>query len=153
MRSSQTSVKLDAAASGPDAFEPADPFLRRFLERVPTEVARSFTAAQLEAVKMAFGARSWGDHALEFRRAIGAGRWRFYVVFLAGRARRTSDGHGSRRASAVKKTSAALLLGLVLTAAMMGGIGALYAAKRALHIDIIPGVDMLPDKDLERLIP
>jgi hypothetical protein len=33
-----------------------DPFLRRFFERVPSDIARSFTPAQLDAIKMVFGA-------------------------------------------------------------------------------------------------
>jgi hypothetical protein len=33
-----------------------DPFLRRFFERVPSDIARSFTPNQLDAIKMVFGA-------------------------------------------------------------------------------------------------
>lgn len=33
-----------------------DPFLRRFFERVPSDIARSFTPSQLDAIKMVFGA-------------------------------------------------------------------------------------------------
>lgn len=34
----------------------ADPFLRRFFERVPGDIARTFTPSQLNAIKMVFGA-------------------------------------------------------------------------------------------------
>lgn len=33
-----------------------DPFVRRFFARVPTDIARSFTPVQLDAIKMVFGA-------------------------------------------------------------------------------------------------
>ena len=39
----------------------ADPFLRTFFSRIPKDVAASFTAAQLDAVKLAFGARYRGE--------------------------------------------------------------------------------------------
>ena len=34
----------------------ADPFLHRFFDRVPADIARSFTPLQLDAIKMVFGA-------------------------------------------------------------------------------------------------
>jgi hypothetical protein len=35
---------------------------------------------------------------------------------------------------------------------LMSVLGVLYALKMALGIDIVPGVDMLPDEELKRLI-
>jgi hypothetical protein len=146
--------------SVPRAEQTADPFLRRFLERVPADIAGSFTPAQLDAVKLAFAARSWGEHAVDIRRVVGAGRWRFYIVLLAGRTRREADGLGSRLLvlvlgslfAALRRVFAVFLIAGALTAVAVGGFGVLYTAKRALHIDVVAGVEMLPDRIIENLL-
>ena len=62
-----------------------DAFLARFLARVPRDVAQSFTAPQLAAIRSVFGLRYAPAHRVDVRRRIG--RW--YLVILAG-----SDGRG-----------------------------------------------------------
>ena len=52
-----------------------------------------------------------------------------------------------------------LLDGIVLaglcflgTSLLVAGLAAAYALKRALNIDVVPGVDVLPDEEIEALI-
>ena len=61
-----------------------DEFIGRFFGRIPPEVAASFSDRQLAAIKMAFGARHFGSHKVDIRRAFGFGRRRWYLVFLIG---------------------------------------------------------------------
>lgn len=65
-----------------------DPFLNQFFDRIPKDVAATFTDAQLDAVKRAFGARSWGAHSIDLRFSLPLPWRRFYVVFLIGKERR-----------------------------------------------------------------
>lgn len=55
-------------------------FIARFLAPLRPELAGSFTDAQLDAIRFAFGMRYRGSHGLSIRKRIG--RW--YVVLLAG---------------------------------------------------------------------
>jgi hypothetical protein len=64
------------------------PAIERFLSRLPVELAASFSAAQLEAVELHFGMRYRPRHAVDWRRRVGLGVLRFYVIVLAGRERR-----------------------------------------------------------------
>ncbi len=66
----------------------ANPFISRFLARVPEEVAASFTSDQLHAVQRAFGMRYVMDHAVDMRRTLRLPWGRFYFVLLAGRDQR-----------------------------------------------------------------
>lgn len=61
------------------------PDMARFLERIGTRLAASFSAEQLAAVELHFAMRNRADHALDWRRHIRLGGWRGYVVLLAGR--------------------------------------------------------------------
>ena len=67
---------------------PPDPFLTRFLARVPAETRASFSAAQLDAVRRAFGMRHASGHAIDWRRTLRLPWGRWYVVLLVGRDRR-----------------------------------------------------------------
>ena len=65
-----------------------NPFIARFLARVPQEVAGSFTPDQLQAVQRAFGMRYVMEHAVDMRRTLRLPWGRFYFVLLAGRDQR-----------------------------------------------------------------
>jgi hypothetical protein len=144
-----------------------DPFVARFYRRIPASIARSFTPAQLAAIKLAFGARQWGNHPIDVRRSFGIGRWRFYIVLLMGRARRTADSrrHGFvmrvlagalerliDRGPAARRFVGALMLVLFFGALAVGGVGLLYAGKRALGIAVFPGIDMVNDEAVEHAL-
>jgi hypothetical protein len=66
-----------------------DPFLEQFFARIPDSTARSFTADQLLAIKMAFGARDWGFHTIDLRLSIPL--LRYYLVFVMGSEKRSKE--------------------------------------------------------------
>lgn len=145
-----------------------DPFVARFFHRIPPSIARSFTPAQLAAIKLAFGARQWGDHAIDVRRTFGIGRWRFYIVWLMGRAKRGDDrkrqglllrilAGGLERlidkGPAMRRFAGALIIAGFIAVLAVGAMVTLYAGKRALGIDVFPGIDMVNDEAVERILP
>jgi hypothetical protein len=130
-----------------------DPFLQTFFARVPKDVAATFTGPQLDAIKRAFGARSRGAHVVDLRMSIPLGwRW-FYVVLLAGPERRTVDRRALERLFRPVWTVANIVVLAAMLMMFAGGLFAsLYVGKRALGIDVFPGIDMLPDRTIERLL-
>lgn len=67
--------------------EPPNPDMARFLARLRPGLAASFTPEQLAAVELHFAMRNRATHAIDWRRRIGLGTLRGYVVLLAGRER------------------------------------------------------------------
>lgn len=128
-----------------------DPFIAQFFSRIPAEVAETFTPAQLDAVKRAFGARSRGAHSIDLRLSIPLIIRRVYLVILAGSERRESDRRAVDRLLAPVWTLAngflMLFFGVVL---LLSLAGVLYALKMALGIDVFPGVDMLDDDAIKQ---
>lgn len=66
-----------------------DPFFQNFFADIPPEMGNTFSDDQLNAVKQAFGARSWGSHPVDIRYSTPIPFLRFYLVLLAGRERRS----------------------------------------------------------------
>jgi len=63
--------------------EPAT--LQRLLERLPGEIAASFSAAQLAALETLWRNENRArQHAVDMRMRFGLGSWRYYAVILAG---------------------------------------------------------------------
>jgi hypothetical protein len=71
--------------------EPRDPFLEKFFSRIHPTVAQSFTPAQIAAIKLAFGARTWGSHKIDIRLSFPLFWRRYYIVWLAGREQRPPE--------------------------------------------------------------
>ncbi|MFC3609271.1 3-phosphoshikimate 1-carboxyvinyltransferase [Stutzerimonas tarimensis] len=115
-----------------------DPFVIGLKERLPEDLQNSFTPEQLAALKVAFGARSWGRHKVDLRGTLRFGRWRYYFVFLAGRNRRDL----SRLERDLSRGAKAMMLSLVLLGLLLAGLGLLYLIKSALGIDIFPGFSL-----------
>ena len=131
----------------------SDPFYAQFFARISDDVAKSFSDAQLDAVKLAFGARSRGSHPIDIRMSIPLLTPRIYIVFLAGGEQRPSQRLALERVLRPVWTfaNAVVIVGFVL--AFIGSLGVgLYAGKRALGIDIIPGFDTLNDKKMEKIL-
>lgn len=113
----------------------SDPVIAKLLAKVPADMRGSFSDAQLLALKMAVGGRSWGSHALDWRWTLKWWRWQYYFVFLAGRNRRSL----SVREERIQRFSMAIVLLVFLTFSTLVGILVLYLLKSALGIDLIPG--------------
>lgn len=112
-----------------------DVFVTNLLRKIPAEHRDGFTDAQLQALKVALGARSWGAHAIDVRGTLRVWRWRYYYVFLAGRNLRTL----TRREEAVFRVAEIGFLFGFLAFSTVLGILALYLLKSFLGIDLIPG--------------
>jgi hypothetical protein len=117
-----------------------DPFIDKFFSRIPREVAASFTVEQLGAVKMAFGARSWGSHAIDVRKSFPLFWHRIYIVLLMGRERR--DDERLRAEGAMFGTLGNAVVGVVFLAIILTPVAfALYLLKSSLGLDVMPGGD------------
>jgi len=100
-----------------DEREETDPFLRQMFARMSPGAKYLFTPYQLDEIKRAFSARSFGAHAVDLRFSVHLFRSSFYVVFLLGTERR-------QRARQRRKLLSTVLLLLLL--ALLG-----YAALSA----------------------
>jgi len=58
--------------------------MSRFVSRLRPELAASFSPDQPAAVELHFAMRSGVGHAIDWRKRLGFGRLRGYVVVLAG---------------------------------------------------------------------
>ncbi|MEH6444785.1 MAG: 3-phosphoshikimate 1-carboxyvinyltransferase [Oceanospirillaceae bacterium] len=112
-----------------------DTGLRKLLERMPEHVQDSFTEEQLSNIKLAIGARTWGNHAIDVRSTLKLFRYRYYYVFVAGRNRRELSARERRLGLLIQ--AAALSVFLAFSAIL--GILVLYLLKSAAGIDIFPG--------------
>jgi hypothetical protein len=118
---------------------PDDPFIDKFKSRVPRATADSFTPAQLDAIKLAFGARSWGSHAIDLRLSIPLLWARFYLVLLVGRERRPPDRRsGERPLHPITRIGNAIVVAMVVVLILIPLFLALYAAKSTLGIKLFP---------------
>ncbi|RAU32017.1 3-phosphoshikimate 1-carboxyvinyltransferase [Pseudomonas sp. RIT411] len=117
-----------------DRIKRHDPFIAGLKERLPEELRESFTEEQLEALKLAFGTRSWGKHSVDLRGTVKFWHRRYYFVFLAGRNYRQL----SRLEQELSLLGKATLLAVILLACGLVGLLLLYLLKSALGIDIFP---------------
>jgi hypothetical protein len=111
-----------------------DPGLTKLLERMPQEVQDSFSEEQLVNIKLAIGARTWGNHAIDIRSTIKFFRYRYYYVFVAGSNRRELSRREKRLGLLVHATFATLFLSF----SILLGVLVLYLIKSAAGIDIFP---------------
>lgn len=117
-----------------DRIKRHDPFVAGLKERLPEELRESFTEEQLEALKLAFGTRSWGKHSVDLRGTVKFWHRRYYFVFLAGRNYRQL----SRLEQELSLLGKATVLAAILLACGLVGLVLLYLLKSALGIDIFP---------------
>jgi len=120
-----------------------DPFLEDFFGRIPRDVATSFNEAQLLAIRLAFGARHRGAHAIDLRFSIPAPFQRIYFVLLAGTEKRTATRRRSDRQVAPLATLGNVLFGIVFFGFLLASLlGVLYVLKSMLGIDLLPDASL-----------
>jgi hypothetical protein len=136
----------------PAADPTQDPLIATFLHRVGPKLAATFTAEQLAAVRLAFSARAIGRHAVDWRRTFRVLRRGYYVVFLFGRDARGDGRRQERPPGLVAQALVLLVLVGWLTGAILFVAALLYLAKTALGIDLFPGVDVMNDPAVDRLV-
>ena len=88
-----------------------DRFERAFNQRIPRDVAHSFTDDQRAAIRTAFGGERWDGHAVDVRGVIPLFRW--YFVFVAGPDKR------QKRGLALDDRPRSNILGRMVSAATM----------------------------------
>ncbi|MGE6461288.1 3-phosphoshikimate 1-carboxyvinyltransferase [Pseudoalteromonas tetraodonis] len=112
-----------------------DPAIRSLLERMPKNIQTTFTEEQLAHLKIAIGARQWGNHAVDCRGVVKFFKYRYYYVFLAGRNRREL----SAKEQKIARFTQAVFLSLAVTFTILFTLLVLYLVKSALGIDIFEG--------------
>lgn len=112
-----------------------DPAIRSLLERMPKTIQTTFTDEQLAHLKIAIGARQWGNHAVDCRGVAKLFKYRYYYVFLAGRNRREL----SAKEKKITKITQAFILSSAVTFIILFTLLVLYLLKSALGIDIFEG--------------
>ncbi|WP_415893530.1 3-phosphoshikimate 1-carboxyvinyltransferase [Neptuniibacter sp. PT8_73] len=108
------------------------------MQRLPVDIKDSFTKEQINALKVAFGARKWGKHPVDLRGTINIWTWRYYFVFLLGRNRRSLS-RRERQINLMVKT--ALTFTFILFSTLLGLL-ILYLVKSAAGIDLFPGFSL-----------
>lgn len=111
-----------------------DTFVKGLKERLPPELQDSFTSEQLNALKVAFGARRWGRHPVDLRGTLDLFGWRYYYVLLIGRNKRDM----TRNERRLSRLGSALLIFVFLLFCGLVGLLMLYLAKSAMGIDLLP---------------
>jgi len=112
-----------------------DPAIRSLLERMPKNIQSTFTDEQLAHLKIAIGARQWGNHAVDCRGVVKFFKYRYYYVFLAGRNRREL----SLKEQKIARFTQALILSIAAIFIILLTLLVLYLLKSALGIDIFDG--------------
>ncbi|MFO7705576.1 MAG: 3-phosphoshikimate 1-carboxyvinyltransferase [Halopseudomonas sp.] len=115
-----------------------DWFVAGLKERLPKQMRDSFTDEQLQALKLAFGTRSWGRHPVDLRGTVSFWRSRYYFVFLLGWNKRGL----SRSEGALSRFAKSLLIVCFLAFSVLAGLVLLYLVKSAMGIDLFPNYSL-----------
>lgn len=118
--------------------EVVDHFKDGLMKRLPEDLQESFSQEQIDALKVAFGARKWGKHPVDVRGTINIWTWRYYFVFLMGRNQRSLS-RRERQISLIMKTFFTLIFLLFST---LLGLLVIYLIKSAAGIDLFPGFSL-----------
>ena len=112
-----------------------DPAIISLLERMPKSIQTTFTDEQLAHLKIAIGARQWGNHTVDCRGVVKFFKYRYYYVFLAGRNRREL----SAKEQKIARFTQAVILSTAITFIILFVLLVLYLLKSALGVDIFQG--------------
>lgn len=108
------------------------------MKRLPDDLQDSFSQEQIDALKVAFGARKWGTHPVDIRGTINIWSWRYYFVFLMGRNQRSL----SRRERQISLMMKTFFLFVFLMFSTVMGLLVIYLLKSAAGIDLFPGFSL-----------
>jgi hypothetical protein len=117
-----------------DAEEDGKSDLQKILNRMPANIAKTFSKEQLDHLHSALGTRSWRKHSIDVRTTFPLPffKSRLYLVFLLGKNRRDLT-RTEKQISAF--TVSALVVGFILASALFGLL-VLYLIKSALGINL-----------------
>lgn len=105
---------------------------------MPKSIQDSFTEEQLSHLKIAIGARQWGNHVIDYRGVIKIFRYRYYYVLLAGRNRRVLSIKEQKIASVAQAIFFIGVFSLITVLTFLF----LYLIKSALGIDMFKGFSL-----------
>tara|TARA_R110002012_G_scaffold45529_4_gene120925 strand:+ start:2363 stop:2773 length:411 start_codon:yes stop_codon:yes gene_type:complete len=109
-----------------------EPNVKHMLERMPKNVANSFSEEQLTHINTALAGRRWGKHKLDLRGTLGIGHSRFYFVLLGGKDKRDP----SRIESKIGQLTLAFGFTLFILFSLLVGMVLLYILKSWLGINL-----------------
>ena len=112
-----------------------DAQMRELLQRMPDDVATSFSLEQLHGLKSAIATRQWGKHKVDIRGSLPIIRHRYYFALVAGRNRREM----TAEEKALDNAFALVVFVAFLSFCMVCGLVTLYLIKSALGIDLFDG--------------
>jgi hypothetical protein len=115
-----------------------DSFVRGLKERLPAETRDTFTAEQLESLKLAFGTRGWSQHPVDVRFTFKFFRSRYYFVLVAGRKKCDEQKKASELSLFAKAFVKGSLMLLWFAIASILMTFCLYILKSALNVDFFP---------------
>jgi hypothetical protein len=100
----------------------ADASFDQIIARVPPESKASFTAEQMDALKLAFRQVNWkSNHTIDIRLSIPLFKRGFYIVFLAGQERRSQQ----RLRAEMPYYHRKAIAGLAILTLVIGGVAAI----------------------------
>ena len=117
-----------------------DEAVSNILQRMPQNVAESFTEEQLSHLHSALGARSWKKHPVDLRTTFPVPfvKSRIYLVLLLGRNRREL----SRREKQISAITFMIFLLVFVGISTLFGLLVLYLLKSAAGINLIDGYSL-----------
>ncbi|EWH09407.1 hypothetical protein DS2_12764 [Catenovulum agarivorans DS-2] len=107
------------------------PEIKRLFQRIPANVAKSFTPEQITHLRSAINNRG-GEHSVDVRGTVSIFKWRYYYVVLIGKNKRTLSSAELRMA---KLINTIFLTGFV-TFVLLISLLTLYIIKSALGINV-----------------
>lgn len=126
-----------------------DPFVKRFFARIPAKTAATFSEAQILYLKQKYGHRAWGNHAVDIRLSMPFYKQGVYFVLLLGKERRSSDRlHYERLHHRFWTAANTALMSCFLVLMSTSLLGSLYILKSEFNVDLLPGLDSLPDQQI-----
>ncbi len=111
-----------------------DAGLSKLSQQKPQKVQGSFSQEPLAYIKLALGARTWGNHAIDLRSMVNLFRYRYYYLFVAGRNLRELSVRERRLGLLIQAVAVASFL--VFSALLC--ISVLYFMRSAAGIDRLP---------------
>ena len=107
----------------------------QFANRLPPHILSSFSEAQIESIQQALEPRSWQQHPVDIRLSIPFLGRRFYLVFVAGKEKRSSERLAKENTFRQFWTpSNMLLIFLVIVSGILSLLGLLYLSSNSLAI-------------------
>ncbi|AFZ59809.1 hypothetical protein H6G54_05685 [Anabaena cylindrica FACHB-243] len=111
-----------------------DPFVQKILARIPTQIAATFTDAQLTELKKVFIDRVSNSSKVDMRLSIPFFKRRFYLVLLMGKENRSQQ----RLKNSNFKVVNGYLATIYSLVIMSFFLGMLYYVEKELEINAFP---------------